>query len=233
MYRPVVLLCFLQSFLFLSTPLSFATVTFKDAYFRNVGIDPVSVVTADLNGDGKPDLVVVNGGYGSPAVRVFLNRGGTNFSVSTYAVPGFPLTARIADLNHDGIPDIAVTDSQGVSILLGTGKGNFTAAQTYPATPPNQLLDPMPDGLAVGDFNGDGFPDLVVTDAQNDTVNFLAGDGTGAFALKFSITQQAYLGEVAVGDFNHDGHLDLAVDSFLSGLISVLSEMGTGHSSRV
>ncbi len=171
----------------------------------------------------------MNGGYtSSPAVSVLLNRGGARFSTAKYAVPNNPIAAMIADFNHDGVLDIAVTDSQGVSILLGKGHGKFSPAQTYVATPPNQSLNPVPTGLAAGDFNGDGFLDLIVTDSQNNTVNFLTGDGTGAFTLKSSVTQYTTPATVVVGDFNHDGHLDFAVDCFLSGSIAVFLGQGDG-----
>src|SRR4030081_1299815 len=179
--RAVLFIC--SFLLFLSfNPALLAAVAFQDAYSLSGGKVPISVVAADLNGDGKPDLVLLNGGYGGGSgISVLLNLGGLQFSTSKYPVPNNPLTVVVADFNHDGLADIAVTDSQGVSILLGKPHGKFSPAQTYPATPPNPPLNPIPNGLAVGDFNGDGFLDLIVTDSQNNTVNFLTGDGTGAF----------------------------------------------------
>ena len=220
-------ICFVSLFLLSWNKATFAGVKFKDAYALNGGKSPISVATADLNGDGKPDLIVVNGGYSSPTISVLLNLGGAHFSVLEYPIPNNPLSVSIADFNHDGFADIAVTDSQGVSILLGGPNGKFSAAQTYPATPPNQPLNPLPNGLGVGDFNGDGFLDLIVTDTQNGTVNFLTGDGTGAFTLKSSFSQYQP-SAVAVGDFNHDGHLDIAIQCLICGTVSVSIGQGDG-----
>src|SRR4029077_7786965 len=120
-----------------------AQVRFLDAVPLAGAKSPNAALAADLNGDGKPDLVVLDNSASS--VNVLLNRGAAKFSISRHSVPYGPATAKVADFNHDGIPDIAVTDSKGVSILLGMPNGKFSRAQTYPATPPNQLTTPFPN----------------------------------------------------------------------------------------
>src|SRR5205085_3315213 len=79
-----------------------------------------------------------------------------------------------------------------------------------------------------GDFNGDGFLDLIVTDSLNNTVNFLAGNGIGAFVLKSSVAQFTTPAVVAMGDFNHDGHADFAVSCSLSGTVAIFIGNGNG-----
>jgi hypothetical protein len=129
-----------------------AQVKFQDSYPLTGAKQPTAALAADLNLDGKPDVVVVDAG--SSTVNVLLNTGAASFSISKYPVPFHPLTVKVADFNDDGIPNIAVSDSQGVSILLGKRNGKFSPAKTYSATPPNQAFTPLPNGLGVGDFNG-------------------------------------------------------------------------------
>ena len=87
-----------------------AQVKFQDAYPLTGAKQPTAALAADLNGDGKPDVVVVD--TGSSTVNVLLNLGAASFSISKYPVPFHPLTVKVADFNHDGIQDIAVTDTK-------------------------------------------------------------------------------------------------------------------------
>jgi hypothetical protein len=98
---------------------------------------------------------------------------------------------------------------------------SFTAAPTYPA-------GSGPYAVAVGDFNGDGAPDLVVTNPSSRAVNVLLGRGDGSFQAPVSYAIGYYGTSVAVGDFNGDGILDLVVANRLSNTVSVLLGRGDG-----
>ncbi len=122
------------------------------------GADPHGVAVADLNGDGVDDVVVTN--WGDATISVLLARGdGTLGPAVTYDVSDQPSQIAGGDFNGDGTPDLAVADwgatDDTVGVLLGKGDGAFAAPQTF-AVPTN------PHGLAVGDFDGDGAPDLAV-----------------------------------------------------------------------
>ena len=122
------------------------------------GADARSVAIADLNGDGKPDVVVVN----SKTLGVLLGNGDGSFqaAITTEFPPNVgSFIVRVADVNGDGKPDLVV-GAGGVGVLLGNGDGTFSPVVTYN---PDLLLD----WVAIADVNGDGRPDIVFTDGVN------------------------------------------------------------------
>jgi hypothetical protein len=189
--------------------------------------ESTSVAVGDFNGDGKTDLAVTKG-YGNDSVSIFLGNGDGTFTLqSTPRTGKNPVAIAVGDFNGDGIPDLAVADQQevsnGLTILLGNGDGTFTAA----ASPQTGSL---PNSVAVGDFNGDGIPDLVVDNGGN-TVTILLGKGDGTFTAKsLSVaTGGGVLPEaVAVGDFNGDGKADLALTNGAFDTVTVLLGNGDG-----
>jgi hypothetical protein len=175
---------------------------------------PGSVAVGDFNGDGIPDLAVVNGG--SNSVSILLGDGHGGFGPPTnYPVGAFPLSVTVGDFNGDGIPDLAVANVQDdtVSVLLGKGDGTFGAAT-------NHAVALAPTAVAVGDF-GTGTSDLAVADS-NGAISLLLGDGHGNFPE--TTTRPVGLGasSVAVGDFDGDGTPDLAVANQGDNTVSVL-----------
>ena len=131
------------------------------------GNDPSSVVVADFNGDGKPDLAVAN--LQDSTVSILLGDGSGNFTLASSPETGaYPISLAVGDLNGDGKPDLAVANEAGdsVSILLGDGAGNFTLALSPPA-------GHYPTSLALGDFDGDGKLDVAVADNGHNTISIL------------------------------------------------------------
>src|SRR5439155_17077668 len=117
----------------------------------------------------------------------------------------------VGDFNKDGEPDLAVNDygawdnksqtytNSGISVLLGKGDGTFQAAGHY-------SVGTNPKYVAVGDFNGDGKPDLAAANTTfAGTVSVLVGRGDGSFhsAVNYSVETNPIT--VAVGDCNRDG----------------------------
>jgi hypothetical protein len=113
------------------------------------------------------------------------------------------------DFNGDGNLDLAVgvnESTQTVSILLGDGKGNFTEVTNSPIT---ALGEPV----LVQDFNGDGIPDLLISDQFNGSITILLGNGDGTFKVApgSPISTNYGANPVVAADFNRDGIPDLAV----------------------
>ena len=203
-----------------------------------VGSKISNVAVGDFNGDGKQDLAFI-----SSDIAVLLGNGSGGFTVapgSPYVVPHGVIVDSlvVADFNGDGKQDIATTnqgDSQ-VTVFLGNSSGRLTLA---PGTPAYAGL--LPNSMAVGDFNGDGRPDLAIADCgpacagpgstTGGTVTVLLGDGAGGFTATsgspFVLGSTRPAESIAVADFNGDGKQDLAVANS-NGSISVLLGDGLG-----
>jgi uncharacterized protein (UPF0548 family) len=145
------------------------TGTFTNAPDVVVGGSPTSVAVGGFNGDGKLDLAVANGDGSTVSIR--LGTGDGTFTNAPDVVVGsLPFSVAVGDFNGDGKPDLATANSgngsNSVSIRLGNGDGTFTNAPDVP-------VGITPASVAVGDFNGDGKPDLAVANEDSNTVTVL------------------------------------------------------------
>ena len=199
-----------------------ASVSFTKQDFPS-GPGNINVVTADFNGDGILDLATAD--YYNSVVQIFLGNGdGTFRPGQTYAACHAHGLA-IGDFNGDGIVDLAVADAGcgEVTILLGNGDGTFTEGGNFSTG--GDGID-APYSVAVGDFNGDGKPDLVTADEILNQSSVLIGNGDGTFQPYVAYTTGDDSRKVVIGDFNRDGHLDFAVSG--SAGVSVLLGNGDG-----
>lgn len=189
---------------------------------------PGALVIADLNGDGKPDLVV--GDYLN--ISVFLGKGdGTFMSAITTADQGLYGMA-VADLNGDGKADIVTAEGNPgtVGVYLGNGDGTFQTRVQYVI--PFQMSGDVTQAVAVGDFNGDGKLDLAVTDSAANEVWIFLGNGDGTFKTTapqpVGYATDTYPTVVITGDFNGDGLLDLAISNHDSNANDISILLGNG-----
>src|SRR5579872_2723485 len=181
------------------------------------------IVSADLNGDGILDEIVSNL---DTEIDISLgNEDGSLQSPVSYDLRTEVSSIAVADVNGDGKPDVIVTGfgdtTSYVSVLLGNGDGTLQA-------PVNLSVGTFPQSVAIGDFNGDGKPDLAV--AADDALYLLLGNGNGTFHAPVSLLSGTGLSVIAA-DFNGDGKLDLALGQFAqaSGKGTVAVLMGNGN----
>jgi hypothetical protein len=160
------------------------------------------VAVGDVNGDGKPDIVVANSGVdlSGDSVSVLLNNGsGTFAAAQAYTVGGAPTGVAVGDFNRDGKPDIVTANANStMSVLLNNGNGTFGTAESYAIGGPA-------NSVAVGDFNQDGFLDVVTTGAEMD---LLQNNGNGTFGAYQKVGPAG--SDVVAGAFVSPGFSDLA-----------------------
>lgn len=178
-----------------------------------------SVAIADMNGDGKLDIVT--GGTGS--VSIVHGDGAGGLGTATNIATGVTGTAiAVADLNGDGLMDIVTADASFAfsdpPVVPGATQALSSDATTV------AVLIQQPDGsfvqqnisptvissIAVGDFNGDGRPDLALTLEQSDAIGIMLNNGDGTFGAATQYPAGDRPVSLVAADFNGDGKLDLA-----------------------
>lgn len=191
--------------------------------YNSGGNTPRTVKIADLNSDGKLDIVVAN--YGSSTVGILYGDGTGRFSaVTAYSTVGSTQGLAVGDFNADGKLDIATTGwgTGTVGLLLSNSGGGYTATTITTG-------DSWPDDIATADFNKDGKLDLVVANGSSDNVRILLGNASGGFTIgKVYSSGTSWTQGIAVGDFNSDGNMDVVASGLSSGTIGVLLGDGTG-----
>ena len=206
--------------------------TFQPAYsFGSGGHYAESAALKDINGDSKPDLIVLNTCSddlcNSGTASVFLGNGDGSFQppVGYSLGPQNSSSLVIADINRDGIPDVIAAGSGhtgvtciegGLAVLLGNGDGTFQPA----IQPVDTCFGPF-QGIAVADYDGDGNLDVASLSANV----LLLGKGDGSFNSPVVLGTAGY--GTVTGDFNHDGKPDLAVAS--GDVVYVLTNHAAGY----
>jgi hypothetical protein len=209
------------------------------------------IAIADVNKDGKPDVVTVQALGGEPSIiaeQTFLNNGtgaltpSPEVDTTIQGFIGFPggpgQDVVLSDVNGDQIPDLLIeylnedTFQVAISVSLGLGNttGTFGQMQTAVSSPSTQSL-PNP-AYQLADINGDGHPDLIYLPGDG-TAALALGVGNGTFGAPSTVLSNLFLAQqtsdsqlLQVGDFNNDGLLDLLISS--SGMFAVYPGNGAG-----
>lgn len=210
-----------------------ATTTYSAAQDFDTGSGPASVVATDIDGDGRPDLVVANANADTTGVSVLLNTTAAGATLPDYtaarafATGSGSASVTATDVDRDGRPDLAVTQpgSDSVTVLLNATEAGaevpaFAAAGTFAA-------GAGPRAAVAADFDGDGRPDLAVANEGGDSVSVLinataAGDAVAAYAAAVSFATGSRPRAIVALDLNGDGRADLITANAGGASVSVL-----------
>lgn len=170
------------------------------------GSGPYLVVINDFNRDKRLDIAVGNGD--GNYLGIFLGDGTGSFSAQiTHRIETGPYALVVADFDRDGILDIITANyyENNTSVLLGNGDGTFRERNTF-----STGSGSLPYAIAIGDFNNDNIPDLIIPNSGTDNVGILLGYGKAKFRTQKTFSTGIGSGpvEITVGDFNRDNRLD-------------------------
>jgi hypothetical protein len=208
-----------------------ATTSFAAVTNFTTGTNPYSLAIGDLNGDGKPDVAVTN--YNQTSISVFINTSTSGIiSFATrinFTTGGNPRFITIGDLDNDGKPDIAVAvrASNVVSVFrnLSSNGGAFALAAKQ-----DFVTGTAPSSVAIGDLNGDGRSEMVVTHETTASGSIFPNTSTpGAisFGTRINYTTLTTPNNVKLADIDGDGKLDVVVANYGTTSASVLRNTST------
>lgn len=206
--------------------------TFAAATQVDSQADYESLTVADVNGDGKADIIALSGSLSfgtltNAQILVYLSKGDGTFaaplSVDSIATAQDLI---VQDVNSDGKPDLVLLSSSqstgafSLTTYLGHGDGTFASGTA------SSLVGSAFTSLASADVNGDGKPDVLIAACCGDTLSSISyGNGDGTFSTSYGLSIGSSVNSAQFADLNNDGRPDLVLASNYT-LVTSLNEFG-------
>lgn len=204
-------------------------VTFQSRVDYAHALSPLGVRAGDMDNDGVLDMV--SGDMSGNSISFWKGTGdGTFQAASTFGSVNSPRNIEIADFNYDGALDIVAANvagtpstNPGATVFLGNGDGTFQDGVENSAAADVR-------NITLGDFNGDGYLDIVCIPNSGSDITVFLGNGDGSFqtALVYTVSGANVDREGMACDFNGDGRMDLAVGDRGNNVVAILFGDGAG-----
>ena len=203
-----------------------------------IGTRSIHAKCGDLNGDGKPDLIISEGGASGDRIFVLRNTS-TGAGVFTFSIQSIKFTGKkvkrmeIADLDNDGKPEIIVTNQTGNNVTVLVNESTL-AAITFGTTPLTLNISgaASTDGLAVEDLDDDGLPEIVTSQFLTATSNLFIFKNTSipkniSFASNSTLSLSGTVVNLKIGDLDGDNKPEIVATQLLGSGISVFKNQST------
>ncbi|HLG38909.1 MAG TPA: FG-GAP-like repeat-containing protein, partial [Chitinophagaceae bacterium] len=220
----------------ISTSGVLATSSF-DMRFRLYSTDPINLVIADVDGDGKQDITAISLTDGIASVYRNIYESGT-LNETSFALPvtfpcgNSPVDLSIADLDKDGKPDLAITNF--TENIISVLKNNSTAGNISFLAKQNFTTGSNPNSIAISDLDVDGKPDIVVTNYGSNALSVLKNQSpvnainANSFAAKVDFTTGFGASSAKAADLDNDGRPEIIIVDSAANTISVFRNTGNG-----
>lgn len=195
----------------------------------SVGKHPYQRVrVADVNGDGKADIITTNLGADNVTVLLGDGRGGFNPAAnSPFSCGDSPFNFAVGDVNADGKPDLAIVNSpsstsdrhgkDGLTVLIGDGNGGFTMLIGSPFA-----TGKTPNLAAIGDVNGDGVNDIAVSSPDGGNITLSLMSNKSSVSSSYIIAVSGKPKGLAIRDLNGDGKADIVVTNNADNAVTIV-----------
>lgn len=198
---------------------------FYHQHTRDAGIHPADVLTADLDGTERPEVVFADYDLNTPGITVL----SYNADLQTYLTSQFivfndgPSRLRAGDVDKDGDLDIitAIRNSGEFAVLKNDGSGFLEIDSIY-------TVGELTAATTLDDYDGDGDLDVAISQTDADKISIYLNDGTGTYFAGTHYTVQSYPWEMTSTDLDRDGDTDLIVVLRHTDQIQVLLNQGNG-----
>jgi hypothetical protein len=201
------------------------------------GVNTFHVAAGDLNGDGKPEIILSE--FNGSRLFIYKNNssvGNISFTSQILTIAGAKVSqVKVADIDLDGHRDLVITDQSMSRVFVAVNQSTIGAV-AFPVIKSISFSGTTAlDGLAVGDLDGDGFPEIAASEFQSPSgiiyiLKNTSAPGTPSFNIPITVTATTAVSNLGIGDLDGDSKPDLSVSALLANSVLVYGNLSTSSS---